>query len=127
MESKSRLYQWVVIAQEVNVDLEKLKAFELKLFHLGIRLRTEKHDEVLELWVPLKDADVARDLWSGEVTEVHTTYHELYHIFDEELSYKNDSLYEDKYKNTNRKLRRWNGVLMLVILAAILLLFKFTR
>lgn len=127
MEGYEKLYKWAIIAKEENLDPENLKAFELKLFHLGIRLKTEVKEGVSILWVPLKDADVAKDLYTGEVTEVHTHYHELYHVFDEELSYKNETLYEDKYRHNNRRLRRWNGVLMLVILAAILLLFKFTR
>ncbi|GAU78799.1 hypothetical protein [Fusibacter sp. 3D3] len=124
-----RLYKWALIDTRVTYkDEGDYIDSELRLNRYGIRTRVQINEAgALELWVPLKDAEVARAVIAGEVKEIIDVQKELYHVFDEQLTYKNKNLYKVKYGIKARFLaaRRysWIGFMILILL----LLFKFIK
>ncbi len=124
-----RLYKWIVIrSTEVYEDEKYYIDYELRLNHYGIRTRVKvSEDGKLELWVPLKDSEIAEAVISKEVKEIIDETPEFYHVFDEQLNYRNKKLYENKYAIKihflSAKRYSWIGILVLILL----LLFKFVK
>lgn len=124
-----RLYKWEVIEiRTVFTDECDYIDSELRLNHYGIRTRVKINEAgSLELWVPMKDAEISRAVITNEVNEIIDVQKEFYHVFDEQLSYKNKNLYKNKYGIRVHFLaaRRysWIGFMILILL----LLFKFIR
>ena len=124
-----RLYKWEVVeTRTVFKDEYDYIELELKLNHYGIRTRVKINQEGhLELWVPMKDAEIARAVLSKEVKEIIDEQKEFYHVFDEQLGYKNKRQHLKKYgikpHFLEAKRYAWIGLMILILL----LLFKFFR
>ncbi|MBF4694587.1 hypothetical protein [Fusibacter ferrireducens] len=124
-----RLYKWEIIETRTTYkDEYDYIDSELRLNHYGIRTRVKKNEAgSLELWVPAKDAEIARAVITKEVKEIIDVPKSFYHVFDEQMGYKNKNLYKNKYSVKMHFLaaRRysWIGFLILVLL----LLFRFVR
>ncbi len=124
-----RLYKWEVVeTRTVFKDECDYIESELRLNHYGIRTRVKISQEgCLELWVPMKDVEVAKAVLSKEVKEIVDEQKEFYHVFDEQLGYKRKRQHSKKYgiKSHFLEAKRyaWMGFMILILL----LLFKFFR
>lgn len=123
------LYRWEVL--DVNGEGQNENCFlesEVFLHKRGIRTRVQPTEEGpgYTLWVPLKDIEVARDLYSGAVRECYTLPVETYHIFEKDLSFKNERLYDDKYKDRMKATRIRNFALLAVVLVVLFVLLRWT-
>ena len=124
-----RHYKWEVIESKTTFKNEcDFIEFELQLDHYGIRTRVQVSEKGhLELWVPMKDAEIARAVITNEVKEIICEPKESYREFDERLNFRNKRLYQNKYKiNLNIMTARrygWLGLMVLILL----LLFRFFR
>ena len=117
------LYQWKILSEEEQATDEAcFFETEKALFEIGIRSRVEKRmvGNGYSLSVPLKDFEVAHALYSGEVKRVITEPKETYHVFEDDLSYKNKNLYRNRYENLvcKRNSRRYLyfGIAIVVML-----------
>ena len=123
------LYQWKVLAEnEQTTDDGCFFEIEKALYEIGIRTRVEKrvdgYGDGYLLLVPLKDFDVAYALYSGEVKRVITVPRETYHVFEEDLSYKNKNLYRDRYANLMCKRNSKRYLYLGIAIAIMLFLLK---
>lgn len=124
-----RLYEWKCLREKV--DESEMSVFvdtEVILNKSNIRTRVERSQfGGVKLMVPLKDFQLADDLISGSVTEIIDSPKEYYHVFDENLKYKNKGLYNTKsplgLKYTMLRRYTWVGILVLLLLV----LFRFIR
>ncbi len=124
------LYEWKML-DEKKGDYEESCYMdgELKLMHYGIRSKIVplKNASGYAIWVPLKDFEVAWDVFHNNVKEVIDIPRETYHVFDKDLSYRNKSLYENKYKVSQKFVRSRNYFLLGLILLALFTLLKFVK
>lgn len=124
------LYEWKLL-DEKKGDYEESCYVdeELKLMHFGIRSRVVplKDGKGYSIWVPLKDFEVAWDLFQDLTKEVIDLPRETYHVFDRDLSYRNKTLYEDKYKVNQKYIRSRNYFLLGLVLLAVFTLLKFVK
>lgn len=124
-----KLYKWVMIRAVENYKDERYFIDqELRLNHYGIRTKVKiGENNSLELWVPYKDAEIAEAVITKEVKEIIDEKPDFYHVFDEQLKFKNKKLYENKYAIKlhflSAKRYSWIGILVLILL----LLFKFIK
>lgn len=128
--SIEELYKWEPI--DTIEKTEKEECFlqeELKLANYGIRTKVEiNHSQLTaSLLVPLKDAEVARDLLFNGVYEIIDLPVETYHVFEKDLSYKNEALYEDKYHRNLKGIRIRSYIIMAFVLLMMLLFFRFVK
>ncbi len=124
------LYKW----QELTTDSEASDEtcfieFEKNMAEHGIRTRILPNEKGsgYTFWVPQKDYEIARGLFTGEVKAVIDSPKELYHVFDTDLTFKNKTLYESKYKNLFGKNRYRTYIITGVILVIMFLLAKFVK
>ncbi|MBE0449917.1 MAG: hypothetical protein IBX70_03635 [Clostridia bacterium] len=124
------LYKWKLL-DEKKGDYEESCYMneELKLMHFGIRSKIVPLEDSrgYSIWVPLKDFDVAWDLFHDLTKEVIDSPIETYHVFDLDLSYKNKALYKDKYKVNQKYIRGRNYFLLGLVLLAVFTLLKFVK
>ena len=128
--SYEMLYEWQKLASdEVATDSSCFIDFEKKMTEHGIRTRVNRNETVggYELWVPKKDYGVAHALFTGEVRAVIDVPHEIYHVFEGDLSFKNKVLYEDQYKTKNRYGRYRFILIVGLILLIMLVIFRFVK
>lgn len=124
------LYKWELIATDYQaIDDTCFLDFEKNMAEHGIRTRVLKNDKGsgYSLWVPLKDYPVAHALFTGEVKAVIDSHKELYHVFEDDLTFKNKVLYHNKYGGVVKKVRFGNILLLGVILFIMLMLFRFVK
>ena len=124
------LYKWEAIttnhqATEDTCFLE----FEKNMAEHGIRTRVLKNEDGpgYTLWVPLKDFKVANGLYTGEVRAVIDSHKELYHVFEDDLTFKNKVLYQNKFNGFVKKSRFGNIILLGAILFIMLMMFRFVK
>lgn len=124
-----RLYKWERVSLASKTSGEKgFIEEEMKLNQYGIRTRVILNEVHLpELWVPMKDIEVANALIHDEVTDIVDEPKDLYHVFDSTLKFKNKRLYENRFpiniKFTAIRRYSWFGILVLILL----ILFRFIR
>lgn len=124
------LYEWKLLDEKKGDYKESCYMNEeLKLMHYGIRTKVFSIQEAkgYSIWVPLKDFEVAWDLFHEHVKEVIDVPRETYHVFEMDLSYKNKSLYEDKYKVSQKYIRNRNYFLLGLILLVVFTVLKFVK
>lgn len=124
MNSLEHLYKWASIKLPHDMTLEAIKQLEIKFYEMGIRTRLEVEQKETALLVPLKDYDVAKEVVEGTVKAVYTKHQEIYRVFESNLEYKNEKLYDDPYSARNKKVRRWNFIIIIALFFAILTIFK---
>ena len=126
----NHLYEWQLLAEDkMAVDDHCFIEFEKKLTTSGIRTRVlpRVQGDGFDLWVPMKDYEVAFALYKGEAKAIIDAPKELYHVFSDDLSFKNKVLYEDKYK-INLPLGRYRWLFILsLILIIMLMIFRFVN
>lgn len=127
MNSIEFLYKWAQIKLPSDMTLEAIKQLEIKFYEMGIRTRLELQEAETALLVPLKDYEVAKEVVDGSVKAVYTKHQEIYRVFESNLEYKNEKLYEDPYSDRNKKVRRWNFIIILALFFAILTIFKMMK
>ncbi len=96
------LYEWVIVhTKEDAIELASYLEEEKRLMQHGIRTRVlpNEQGEGFCLWVPMKDYEVADALLSGRVKVVIDIQREIYHVFEDNLTFKNDKLYKNPYQN----------------------------
>lgn len=127
------LYQWKILAEDKQAkDDACFFETEKVLYEIGIRTRVEKRvdedgkgdGEGYLLLVPLKDFEVAYALYSGEVKRVITEPKETYHVFEDDLSYKNKNLYRNRYENLVCKRNSRRYLYLGIAIAIMLFLLK---
>ncbi|MBM7561268.1 hypothetical protein [Fusibacter tunisiensis] len=124
------LYKWQKIKAKKNETDEKcFLEEELKLTHSGIRTRVilASQENEMQLKVPLKDSKVAQDIISGEVVEVVDVQTETYHVFERDLSFKNDRLYEDKYHRNVKSSWLKPLFIIAILLGMLLVVLRFVN
>lgn len=124
MNSLDLLYKWAPIQLPNEMSLEAIKQLEIKFYEMGIRTRLDLEQAETALLVPLKDYDVAKEVVEGSVKAVYTNHQDLYRVFEANLEYKNEKLYEDPYSARNKKVRRWNFIIIIALFFAILTIIK---
>ena len=126
----NHLYEWQLVAEDKTTEDDHcFIEFEKKLATSGIRTRVLPLDDGVGfgLWVPLKDFKVVSALYNGEVKAIIDAPKELYHVFDDDLTFKNRALYEDKYKIKLPLGRyRWLFILSLILII-MLMIFRFVN
>ena len=118
-----RLYKWCKLTEDSSATTEAhFLEIEKKFVLVNIRTRVTKRDEGsgYALWVPLKDYEYAKALNDGEVKEIITHTQEIYHVFNEDLTFKNEVLYKNKFEGLVKN-QRWKYY----IITAIILLMMF--
>lgn len=129
-----RLYAWRTIKSDniegVSEDLLHNAFFdeEIILSKHGIRSRVKvTADNSIALLVPQKDEEIARAILAGEIREVIDNPVSTYHVFDDDLSYKNKKLYKNRYAVKTRFMAvrsfTWIGILLVILL----LLLRFVK
>ncbi len=130
MDRYERLYKWKFLASDKSTNDEFVFIeFEKRMAEHGIRTKVEKCSDGIgfDLSVPLKDYEVAHDLYFGEVHGIIDKPGELYHVFEDDLTFKNTTLYEDPYKG-NFKHNKWRNYLYIAfVLVVMLFMFKFVK
>lgn len=129
-EHLKKLYEWRLVDKKLNASDDRcFLEFEKKLAEIGIRTRVKplEEDKGYALWVPLKDFEVVRALYTGEVKEIINFPTELYHEFDKDLSFKNKILYEDRFGKQIKKVRYRSYLYLAAILVVMLLIFRFVK
>lgn len=129
-EHLKKLYEWRLVDKKLNASDDRcFLEFEKKLAEIGIRTRVKplEEDKGYALWVPLKDFEVVRALYTGEVKEIIDFPTELYHEFDKDLSFKNKILYEDRFGKQIKKVRYRSYLYLAAILVVMLLIFRFVK
>lgn len=120
------LVEWEKI-QEGKRHIKDYLEIELDLNQHHIRTKvTQEVDGTYSLWVPLKEAQVARDYVSGEVKTIYTTPADQYKVFDDHLRYKNRALYRERYPVTKNAVTIRRTMFIGVVILALLLFFKFS-
>ena len=129
-EMYEKLYKW----QELTTDTEATDEtnfidFEKNMAEHGIRTRILPNEQGtgFTFWVPQKDYELAKGLFTGEVKAVIDSPKELYHVFETDLTFKNKGLYENKYKNMFGKNRYRTYIFTGVLLVIMFLLAKFVK
>jgi len=129
-EKYSYLYRWEIL--DINTDALEDDCFletEKSMMEHGIRTRVEKNLETkgFKISVPEKDYEVAKALYFREARAIIDVPKELYHVFEDDLSFKNKKLYINKYANLMPK-RRYRPVIFMGIAVVVLLfMLKFVR
>lgn len=124
------LYEWKLLDEKKgNYEESCYMEEELKLMHYGIRSKIIplKDENGYAIWVPLKDFEVAWDVFHNNVKEVIDLPKETYHVFEKDLSYRNKSLYENKYKVSHKYMRSKYYFYLGIILLSLFALFRFVK
>lgn len=125
-----KLYKWqaLITDSEATHDTCFIE-FEKNMAEHGIRTRVlpNAQGSGYTLWVPQKDYEVANGFFTGAVRAVIDGHKELYHVFDRDLSFKNKTLYEHKYKYMFGKNRFRTYIFTLLLLFIMFLLAKFVN
>lgn len=122
------LYKWECVLEDPSAKQESVFfEWEKKLNHYNIKTRIEAIEEGggYRLLVPLRDHEVARDLVEHKVRTIITS-HTDYHVFHDDLSYRNKKLYEKRHEIPYRSVVIRNMILMLILLLIIFLIFTAT-
>lgn len=130
MERYERLYMWKVVASDKSAEVDTVFIeFEKTMAEHGIRTRVEKCDDGIgyDLSVPLKDYDVAYGIYSGEVHGIIDKPGEVYHVFEDDLTFKNVSLYNKPYQGIFKYNRLKNFLFIGLVLIIMLIIFKFVK
>ncbi|OJV62346.1 MAG: hypothetical protein BGO41_05995 [Clostridiales bacterium 38-18] len=123
------LYKW----QELDIRKDAASEsffldFEKDMAENGIRTRIEPiSDGGYRLLVPLKDFEVAKAYYTGEVKTVISTHESLYHVFDNDLSFKNKKLYDNPYKGIGKFNRFRSYFYIAFVLVVMLIILKFVK
>lgn len=118
-----RLYKWRKLTEDPSATSEAhFFEIEKRLLLVNIRTRVSRREEGAgyALWVPIKDYEYAKALFEGEVKEIVTHTQEIYHVFNEDLTFKNEVLYKNKFAGLVKN-QRWKYY----IITAIILLMMF--
>ena len=118
-----RLYKWRKLTEDPSATSEAhFFEIEKRLLLVNIRTRVSRREEGAgyALWVPKKDYEYAKALFEGEVKEIVTHTQEIYHVFNEDLTFKNEVLYKNKFAGLVKN-QRWKYY----IITAIILLMMF--
>jgi len=124
------LYKWKLVSTDSNATDEYCYLdFEKKMAEHGIRTRVLNNESGsgYSLWVPLKDYQVAHDLFTGEVRAVIDSRKELYHVFEGDLTFKNKELYSNKFGELSKRFRFGNIVMLGAIVFVLLMIFRFVK
>lgn len=124
------LFKWELLATDSQaIDDTCFLDFEKNMAEHGIRTRVLINDKGsgYTLWVPLKDYPVAHALFTGEVRAVIDSHKELYHVFEDDLTFKNKVLYQNKYSSFIKKNKYGSILLLGVILFVMLMMFRFVK
>lgn len=124
------LFKWKLLTTDTQaIDDTCFLDFEKNMAEHGIRTRvlTNDNGSGYSLWVPLKDYEVAHALFTGEVRAVIDSHKELYHVFEDDLTFKNKGLYENKYSSFIKKNRYGSILLLGAILFIMLMMFRFVK
>lgn len=127
MQRLEQLYKWETITEVTDWEKEKLVELEMYLYRIGIRTQVQEKEGHLFLMVPLKDYQIVKAYVAGEVVDIYSGHHDIYRVFESDLTFKNEKLYEDKYRDGSRKMRRWNFIIIIALFLAILIFFKHNR
>ncbi len=119
-----KLYKWQCIANGRKNENDYLQ-IEIELGHYHIRTQVIEETHGYSLYVPMKDAEVAKDYMDSNVMGVFTTPYEDYHVFDKSLHYKNDAFYKERYPKNPKTVTIRRLTLILIVLVAVLLLLKY--
>ena len=125
-----KLYKWQELTTDSDAtDETSFIEFEKNMAEHGIRTRIlpNVRGTGYTFWVPQKDFEIAKGLFTGEAKAVIDSPKELYHVFDTDLTFKNKVLYESKYKNMFGKNRYWTYIFTGIILVIMFLLAKFVK
>lgn len=96
------LYEWVVVDTNDNAtDISCYLELEKRLMQYGIRTRVLPNDQGRGycLWVPMKDYEVSHALIIGSVKVIIDKPREIYHVFEDNLTFKNEKMYKNPYQN----------------------------
>ena len=124
------LFKWELLATDSQaIDDTCFLDFEKNMAEHGIRTRVLINDKGsgYTLWVPLKDYPVAHALFTGEVRAVIDSHKELYHVFEDDLTFKNKVLYQNKYSSFIKKNKYGSILLLGAILFVMLMMFRFVK
>ncbi|MDH8678522.1 hypothetical protein QE109_10215 [Fusibacter bizertensis] len=130
MESFELLYKWKIVDCDKTATVDTIFIeFEKRMAEHGIRTKVEKCSDGFgfELSVPLKDYDVAYGIYSGEVHSIIDKPGEIYHVFEDDLTFKNSALYDDPYKGIFKYNRLRNYLFIALVLVIMLFIFKFVK
>jgi len=127
--SLEMLYKWIVIKKDESSDSNKIFIEEEKLLdRYNIKTRVSKIESGgYELLVPLKWEEISRGLINGSIKSIYDKASDHYHVFDEDLTYKNKGLYEKPYtiSKNNMKTRRY--MYLGFVILALLMFLKFVE
>lgn len=117
------LYRWTTIDSRPLDHPEGERVFldaEKRFAHLGLRSRLIRTDRGYELQVPLRDEDVARDLYTGVAATLFTASTEEYRLFESDLRLKNPALRKNK-TNDRHRVMRIRSILFMVLSLLVML------
>jgi len=123
------LYKW----QELDVRKDATSEtyfleFEKDMAENGIRTRVEPiSGGGYRLLVPLKDYEVANAYYTGEVKAIISTHESLYHVFEDDLSFRNKKLYDNPYKGMFKFNRFRSYLYIAFVLVVMLIILKFVK
>lgn len=124
-----RFYKWSMLIEDLDAESDTcFFEFEKTFLTVGIRTRVKKNETSgYSLWVPAKDYEYAHAFYTGEVKEIITNHHEIYHVFDKDMTFNNKALYVNKFaglvKNHKWKYYVTIGILLLMMF----LIVKFVK
>lgn len=124
------LYEWVIVDTKLEAtDLSCYLEEEKRLMQHGIRTRVlpNDQDKGFCLWVPMKDYEVASALISGRVKTVIDIPREIYHVFEDNLTFKNDNLYKNPYQNIFKFNKFRSYLIMAFGIVLVIIVFLFVK
>ena len=124
------LYEWVIVhTKEEAINLGCYLEEEKRLMQHGIRTRVlaNDHGDGFCLWVPMKDYEVADALLSGRVKVVIDIQREIYHVFEDNLTFKNDKLYKNPYQNTFKFNKFRSYLIMAFGIVMVIIVYLFVK
>lgn len=125
-EDLKHLYEWSMVDRVETNDEGHFLEYELYFAQYGMKTKVVQSEDHMayEFWVPMKDYEVVRAFYTGEVTAIHTLQREVYQVFHEDLTFKNDKLYENKYAVSPHYSKIRNLMVLAIVILVIWILAR---
>lgn len=124
------LFEWVIVhTNQEATDFSFYLEEEKRLMQHGIRTRVLPNDQGggYCLWVPMKDYEVSNALITGDVKVIIDTPREIYHVFEDNLTFKNEKLYKNPYQNIFKFNKFRSYLIMAFGVVMVIIVFLFVK